>query len=141
MNERGDVGDLLVGHRELRHAGAAAAHHRGHQLALVVGEHQRRAQQTRSAIAAAGVRAVTELAIHAVQAFAALDRRRISGRPHRVILTALRRCSPATTTAATAWRGLRVSRGSDQYQQRTARRRSHPSARVARSAFNVGRHT
>ena len=86
---------------------------------MVVGEHQRRTQQTRPAIAAARVRAVTELAIHAVHAFAALDRRGISGRPHRVILAALRRCSPATTTATTAWRRLRVSRGGDQYQQRT----------------------
>jgi len=34
-----------------------------------------------------------------------------------------------------------VSRRSDQYQQRTARRRAHPFAPVARSAFNVGRHT
>src|SRR4029077_5463555 len=87
------------------------------------------------------VRAVTELAIHAVQALAALDRRGISRRPHRVILTALGRCSPATTAATTAWRGVRVSRGSDQYQQRSARRRTHPAARAARSAFNVARHT
>jgi hypothetical protein len=84
---------------------------------------------------------VTELAIHSVQPFAALDRRGISGRPYRVILTALRRRSRATTTAAAAWRGLRVSRRSDQYQQRTARRRAQPFAPVARSAFNVGRHT
>src|SRR5262249_10282077 len=103
--------------------------------------HQRRTQQTRPAIAAARVGAVTELAIHAVQSSAALDRRRISGRPHRVILTALPRRGPATTTATTTRGRLSVSRGSDQYQQRTARRRAHPSARVVGSAFNVGRHT
>jgi hypothetical protein len=84
---------------------------------------------------------MTELAIHAVQPLAALDRRGISRRPYRVILTALWRCSPATTATTTAWRGLRVRRGSDQYQQRTARRRTHPAARAARSAFNVARHT
>jgi hypothetical protein len=82
---------------------------------------------------------VTELAIHPVQPFAAFDRRGISGRPYRVILTALRR-SRATTTAAAAWRRLRVSGGSNQYQQRTVRRRAHPFARV-HPAFNVGRHT
>src|SRR5476651_2817336 len=85
VDERGHIGNLIVGQRELRHAGTAGADDRRHQLALLIVEDNSRAQQAGSAVAAARVRAVAELTVHAVERFAALDRRGIRGRTIRVV--------------------------------------------------------
>src|SRR5262249_30249622 len=65
--------------------GAAVLHHRRDQLAVLVVEDDGRAQQARSAVAAARVRAVAERAVDAVERSAALDGRGIAGRPGRKI--------------------------------------------------------
>jgi hypothetical protein len=91
VQERRDVGNLRVGERELRHAGAPGTDDRRDQLSVVVGEDHLRAQQARPAVAAAGVGAMAELAVDAVERLAALDRRGIAGRTHRIVEAPLRR--------------------------------------------------
>src|SRR3954471_9468133 len=61
VDERGDVRDLLVGEREFRHPRTSAADDRRDQLAVLIVEHDARAQQAGAAVAAARVGAVTEL--------------------------------------------------------------------------------
>ena len=78
MDESGDVFHLIVAERELGHAGTAAPNDRRNALAVLVVEHNRRSEQARAAVAAAGIGAVAELAIDAVQRFASLDRFRIA---------------------------------------------------------------
>jgi hypothetical protein len=80
VEERGDIASLRVRQVERRHARRPSApdDRRDHLAVLIVLDHLR-SQQARPAIAAAGVRAVAERAAHAVEAFAALDRRGIGG--------------------------------------------------------------
>src|SRR4051812_33973361 len=79
VDERRDVCNLFVGERELRHPRTATADDRRNQLSLLIRQHHGRPQQAWSAIAAAGVDAMAELAVHPVQRLAAVDRRGIAG--------------------------------------------------------------
>src|ERR1700681_4354390 len=63
MDERRDIGNLIVGEHEFRHAGAAAAHHRRDELAVLIVEHRARSEQAWTDVAAARVGAVAELAV------------------------------------------------------------------------------
>ena len=63
----GDVGHLIRLEGELRHGAAALLDHRTDQFAVLVGEHDRRAQQARPAVAAARILAVAEGAVDLVQ--------------------------------------------------------------------------
>src|SRR5262245_19963645 len=82
VDEGGDVGNLFYRERELRHpaVGPAALDHRRHQLAVPIVEDDARSEQARTPVAPADVGTVAELAVRAVQAFAASDRSGIAGR-------------------------------------------------------------
>src|SRR5476649_953001 len=95
VRERGDVGDLIVGECERRHAGPAGAHDRRHQLTCLIVEDDTRAQQARSAVAAARVGAVAKLAVDAVERLATFHRRGIGGWTVRIV-AALRYENAAT---------------------------------------------
>src|SRR5690242_6248779 len=73
-DERRDAGNLIVGQRELRHPAidAAVLHDRSDQLTGPILEDDLRPQQTGSAVTAAGVGAMAERAVHAVERPAAL---------------------------------------------------------------------
>ena len=74
----------LAAEIELRHAGRPAVlHDRGDAFAVLIVLHELRAQQARSAVAAARVGAVAELAVDAVERLAALDNDGIGRRPLR----------------------------------------------------------
>src|SRR5262245_32757678 len=74
VEERRDVGDLRVGEVELRHLRRpAGAHDAGDRLAVLIVLNELRAEQTRSAVAAARVGAVAELAVHAVERSPAIE--------------------------------------------------------------------
>src|SRR5580765_3543576 len=136
VDEGGDVGNLVVGQRELRHAGTAGAHHRRDQLAMLIVEHGARSEQARAAVAATGVGAVAELAVDAVERLAALDRGRIGRRPIRIV----------TPLCADAPRGHNDQRGNrrtrrDPSRSAGSRLRSAPYAssfgEARRSAFGA----
>ena len=80
VDEGGDVFYLIIVERELGHARAAAPHDGRNALAVLVLEHNRGAEQARPAVAAAGVGAVAELTIHAIQRLASPDCFRIARR-------------------------------------------------------------
>src|SRR5262249_58522290 len=65
VDERGEVGHLIVGEWKLRHAAidASVANNRRDELAVLILEHDRRSQQAGPGVAATRIRAVTETAI------------------------------------------------------------------------------
>ena len=103
VNVCGDVGDLVVGERKLRHTAieAAVLHDWSDELAVLIFENDLRAQEARPAVAAARVCAVAERAVHAVLRFAALDRCGIAGGPRRKRLGEPAAAPPSPT--ALAW--------------------------------------
>jgi hypothetical protein len=116
MEKRGDVGNLIVRHPEPWHAaiGAPVLHDRSDQLAVLIVEHDRRAQQARSAIAAARVGTVAEGAVRAVRCASSLGSDGIAGGAHRV-------CADSRTTdasSAAAGGRLRLLRARDRREQR-----------------------
>ena len=66
---------------ELRHGAAALLEHRTDQFAVLVGQHEARAQQAGTAVAAARILPVAERAVDLVEGGAALERGGITGRP------------------------------------------------------------
>ena len=93
VNIRGHVSNLRRSQVDLGHFAAAVLNDRRDEFAVLIVENQIRTKQIRSAFAAAGVGAVTEVAVDAVEPLTAFDRRRISG------LT-LRKCIGEPTSAA-----------------------------------------
>jgi hypothetical protein len=85
VDEGGDVGNLIVGERELRHPRTPGAHDRRHQFAVLIVEHDARAQEAGPAVTPARVGAVAKLTVDAVERLAAFDRRGISRRAVRVV--------------------------------------------------------
>ena len=135
VQERRDVGHLRVRKRELRHAGAPGTDDRRDQLSVVVGEDDLRAQQARPAVAAAGVGAVAELAVDAVERLAALDRRGIARRTHRIVEAPLRRCR-GRGRGRLRGDGVGQTHHDEQRGSRRTRRADPHAAGAARSRFS-----
>ena len=97
VDEGRDVGELGGGEVELRHADAAFGGDLSDELAVLIFENDFGPDEAGSAFAAAaGILAVAEGALGAVDRFAALDNRGVGGRALRI------RVGEASATAATA---------------------------------------
>ena len=138
--------DVLVGHRNRRHAafGACALHDRHDQLAGLIVQHQLGAQEVRAAkLAAARVHAVAGAADRRVKRLAALDERRVA---RRALLRGKRRhaSSPLRRSLSTAGgrcrRGRRLWRGCRGLRRRRGRLLRGHGAEQHDEGGRCGRH-
>src|SRR5579884_266090 len=83
VNVSRDVGNLRGCQRQLRHLAPAVLNHGRNEFAVLIVQNQFRAKEVRPAFTAARVRAVAEIAVHAIERLAAFHRRGVLGRALR----------------------------------------------------------
>ena len=96
VDERSDVGNLLLGEFEFRHCGDAVPKNVADEFAALIVQNDLGAKQIRSAVTAARIIAVTERTIDAVEHASAFDNNRVR---RRALWIARRNCAASAAAS------------------------------------------